>query len=88
MLRYKRITESRSEDQISCYLTRREKSLLQDLAVPADQRAKIKESEKISKYLNFVRELKKLWNMEVTVIPIEVGVLGTENNRRPEIALS
>ena len=38
---------------------------------------KIKESEKIDKYLNLARELKKQWNMKVTVIPIVVGALGS-----------
>ena len=35
------------------------------------------ESEKKNKYLDFVRELKKLWNMRIKIIPILVGVLGT-----------
>ena len=38
---------------------------------------KLKESEKIDKYLDLARELKKLWNMKVTVIPILSGALGT-----------
>ena len=29
------------------------------------------------KYLDLARELKKLWNMKVTVIPILIGMLGT-----------
>ena len=29
------------------------------------------------KYLDFARELKKLWNMKVTVIPIVTDALGT-----------
>ena len=37
---------------------------------------KVKESEKTNKYLDLVRELKKLWNIKVTVIPIVVGTLG------------
>ena len=45
--------------------------------VPGDHRVKLKENEKRNKYLNFARELKKLWNMKVTVIPIVIGVLGT-----------
>ena len=36
-----------------------------DFAVPADNRVKLKESEKKNKYLDFTRELKKLWNMKV-----------------------
>ena len=40
-------------------------------------RLKIKESEKIDKYLDLARELKELWNMKMTVIPVVAGVLGT-----------
>ena len=48
-----------------------------DFAVPADHRVKLKENEKMDKYLDLARELKKLWNMKVKVIPIVVGALGT-----------
>ena len=48
-----------------------------DFAVPADHRVKLKENEKIDKYLDLDRELKKLWNMKVKVIPTVVGALGT-----------
>ena len=48
-----------------------------DFAVPTDHRVKLKESEKRDKYLDLARELKKLWNMKVTVIPIVIGALGT-----------
>ena len=48
-----------------------------DFAVPADHRVKLKESEKKDKYLDLARELKKLWNMKVTIIPFVVGVFGT-----------
>ena len=42
-----------------------------DFAVPIDRRVKLKESEKIDKYQDLARELKKLWNMKVTVMPID-----------------
>ena len=48
-----------------------------EYAVLADYTVKLKENEKMSKYLDLARELKKLWNMKVTVIPIVVGALGT-----------
>ena len=48
-----------------------------DFAVPADHRIKLKECEKKDKYLNLARELKKLWNMQVTIIPIVIGAFGT-----------
>ena len=48
-----------------------------DLAVPADHRIKLKECEKKDKYLNLARELKKLWNMKGTIVPIGIGTFGT-----------
>ena len=48
-----------------------------DFAVPGDYCVKLKESEKKVKYFDPVRELKKLWNMKVTVIPIVNSSLGT-----------
>ena len=47
-----------------------------DLAVPADHRINLKECEKKDKYLDFARELKKLWNMNVTIVPIVTGAFG------------
>ena len=49
-----------------------------DVAEPADHRIKPKECEKRDKYLDLARELKKLWNMQVTIIPIVIGAFGTE----------
>ena len=42
-----------------------------------DHRVKFEESEKGNKYLDLARELRELWNMKVTVIPIIIGALGT-----------
>ena len=50
---------------------------LVDFAISANHREKIKESEKIDKYLDLARKLKKLWNGSVTVIPTIIVVLGT-----------
>ena len=47
-----------------------------DFAVPADHRIRLKECEKRDKYLDLARELKKLWNMKVTIIPIVIGAFG------------
>ena len=41
---------------------------------------KIKQSEKVDKFLDPARGLKKLWNMRVTVISIVVSALGTERS--------
>ena len=48
-----------------------------DYAVPADHRIKLKECEKKNKYLDFPGELKKLWNMNVLMVPIVIGAFGT-----------
>ena len=52
-----------------------------DFAVPADHRIKLKECEKRDKYLDLASELKKLWNMKVTIIPIVIGAFGTVTKR-------
>ena len=48
-----------------------------DFAVLADHRIKLKECKKKDKYLDLARELKKLWNMKVTIVPIVIGAFGT-----------
>ena len=48
-----------------------------DFAIPADHRIKRRECEKKDKYLELARELKKLWDMKVTIISIVTGALGT-----------
>ena len=48
-----------------------------DFAVPLDHRIKLIECEKNDKYLDLLRELKKLWSMQVTIIPIVIGAFGT-----------
>ena len=44
-----------------------------DFPVPAVHRIKLKECEKKDKYLDLARELKKLWNMRATLVPIVFG---------------
>ena len=48
-----------------------------DFAVPGDSRIEEKEKDKIEKYPNLRRELQKIWNVEVKIIPLVVGSLGT-----------
>ena len=50
---------------------------IMDFAVPADHKIKLKESEKKDNYLDLARELKKMWNIKVTIIPIMIGSFGT-----------
>ena len=45
--------------------------------VLADHWIKLKENEKKDNYFDLARELKKLWNMKVTIIPIVIGAFGT-----------
>ena len=45
--------------------------------VPADHRIKLTENEKKDKHLDLARELKKLWNMKVKIVPIVIGALRT-----------
>ena len=52
-----------------------------DFTVPADHRINLKEREKKDKYLDLARELKKLWNMKVTIVPIVTGAFGTITKR-------
>ena len=48
-----------------------------DFALPFDSRVDSKEVEKIEKYQDLARELRKIWNKKVKVIPIIIGALGT-----------
>ena len=48
-----------------------------NFAVPADHRIKLIECEKKDKYFNLARDLKKLWNMKVTIVPTVIGAFGT-----------
>ena len=58
-------------------INKKKRELANWWTVPADHRVKLKENEKMDKYLDLARELKKLWNMRVKVIPKVVGALGT-----------
>ncbi len=42
-----------------------------------NHRINLKECEKKDKYLGLCRELKKLWNMKMTIVPFVIGALGT-----------
>ena len=47
-----------------------------DFAVPGDSRFVEKEKDKIEKYQDLERELQKIWNVKVKIIPLVVGSLG------------
>ena len=50
--------------------------LIINFAIP-DTKVDDKEVEQIEKYLDLTRELKKLWNRKVILVPLVVGALGT-----------
>ena len=73
ILKYKRITLSWPRDHIlGSFVRKKEKKRTSSAKCSrlADRSRKIKENKKIDKYLDFVRELQKLWTMKVTVILI------------------
>ena len=47
-----------------------------DFAVPGDSRIEEKEKEKIEKCQDVGRELQKIWNIKVKIIPLAIGSLG------------
>ena len=47
-----------------------------DFAVSEDSRTEEKEKDKIEKYQGLQRELQKIWNVKVKIIPLVVGSLG------------
>ena len=47
-----------------------------DFAVPGDSRIEEKEKDKIEQYQDLGRELQKIWNVKVKIIPLLVGSLG------------
>ena len=42
-----------------------------------DERVDTKELEKIKHYQDLARELRKIWNMKVKIIPLLIDALGT-----------
>ena len=48
-----------------------------DVAIPEDGRVRAKEDEKVEKYQDLAREVRKIWGVRTKVIPIVVGALGS-----------
>ena len=65
-----------------------------DMTVPSDRNIALKEIEKKSKYKDLELEIKRMWHMKTTAIPVVVGALGTvkkgnfANSRQPVMKLS
>ena len=47
-----------------------------DFAVSGDSRTEEKDKDKIEKYQDLGRELQKIWNVKVKIIPLVAGSLG------------
>ena len=47
-----------------------------DFAVPGGSRIEETEKDKIEKYQELGRELQKIWNVKVKIVPLAVGSLG------------
>ena len=63
-----------------------------DFAFPGDGRIEEKEKDKIEKYQDLGRELQKIWNIKVKIIPLVVGSLGAKpkqfGNRLKQIGIT
>ena len=68
--------DTRRSDMVIIEKTKNECKII-DFACPFDSRNEEREKDKMKGYNNLKRELKKIWDMPVKVIPVVVGVLGT-----------
>ena len=68
---------SSSRSYLTIINNRKRTCRIMDFYVPADHSVKSKECKKRDTYLDLARELKKLLNMKVTIIPIVIGALGS-----------
>ena len=48
-----------------------------DLAIPYDTKIMEREIDKITKYQDLGRELRRLWNMKTEIVPVVIGALGS-----------
>jgi len=48
-----------------------------DVAIPADRNVVQKEAEKKLKYKNLCIEIKRMWNLKCTIVPVINGATGT-----------
>ena len=61
------------------------KCIIIDIAVPCDSRTNDKEKEKVEKYQDLKREIKRIWNMRnVIVVSVIIGALGSITKKLDE----
>ena len=70
------VTEERRPDMVVLDKTKSECKII-DFACPFDSRIEEREKDKMKGYNELKRELKKIWESPVKVIPVVVGALGT-----------
>ena len=55
-----------------------QKGIMGDIAVPADVREEEKEKEKLEKYQDLKREIRRLWKLRnIEIVPVVIGALGS-----------
>ena len=70
------VIEARRPDMVTIDKIKNECKIV-DFAFSFDSRIEEKEKDKMKGYNDLKRELKKIWDMPVKVIPVVVGALGT-----------
>ena len=69
------VIEARRPDLV--VVDKKERSCkITDFTVPGDSRIEEKEDDKIEKYQDLGKELQKIWNVKVKIIPLVVSSLG------------
>ena len=69
------VIEARRPDLVVVHRKERSCKII-DSAIPGDSTTEEKEKDKIEKYQDFRRELHKIWNVKVKIIPLVEGSLG------------
>ena len=55
-----------------------QKGIITDIAVPADVRVEEKETEKLEKYHDLKKEIRRWWKLRnVEIVPVVIGILGS-----------
>ena len=55
-----------------------QKGIIIDIAIPADVRVEKKEKEKVEKYQDLKKEIRRLWKLRnVEIVPVVIGALGS-----------
>ena len=71
------LIEARRPDLIVIDM-KEKKGMIIDIAVPADVRVEEKEKEKVEKYQDLKREIRRLWKLRnLEIVPVVIGALGS-----------